>query len=474
MVRTITRTAFAMAKDTSEPAQHVPAWKKLGLKLKYAKETNEDDTPMNEAPEPTEKSDKAESKEKKKRKKSSEQGDGEEATKKKRRHDDKDDEKKKKKKRVSFGPDTKSKDGGSSSDSDADDEGDSSETVTASEEPEPEPKMDEKEIEDMKKRKREKKKERKNKDKTGSSAPAHVHETPILSYLSHYYRDRATWKFQKNRETNLFKHLYSLEHVPTLYNAALLTYLQGLKGDAAKARLRQGAAEVIKADMEAEKKGDGENTESVDEGAGSEYQKAVDAFRSSLSSGDMEELNDATAVESFDADTQKRLQKRHRAELVFFAVAEKVFVLEKPAPKKEQPENKKRKNRTAVVEISSSSESEETSSSGSDSDSDSDEASSSETKPTPKKTASSESSDETSSSGSSSSESDSEDDTSAPMKKPAAKNPTPAAKKEQPATTQAEQPYQPSKPTPKNKKKQKRKVRTAQIEISSSSESDSD
>ncbi|KAJ5141238.1 hypothetical protein N7476_009019 [Penicillium atrosanguineum] len=432
-----------MAKDTAVAST------KKSSNDKHSKDTDEthDDQPMTDV--------KSKSKDKKKRKKSSE--DDESTKKKKRRHDSDDDTtEKKKKKRVSFGPGTKIEDGSGD---------ETSETVTGEEEAEAEPtetKSDEAAeaeaaLEEMRKRKREKKKER----KTGAApSTAQIHETPILSYLNRYYKDRESWKFQKNRETNIFKHMYSLEHVPAPFNAALLAYMQGLKGDMAKMRLSQGAATVLKADTE--------------QAADADFEKAIEEFRSTLLKG-----GDVNETEDVSGDVQKRLQRRQRAELVFFAVTGKLFTNEemkeqqRAAAKeraKEAAKLKKRKNRTAIV--ISSSESEDTSDDDSGSSDDEEKKTpvakaKSVAKPTP-----ADASDATSSSGSSdSSSSDSDGDDEAPApKKPAAKaTKAPKAKKVKPAKPAKVEEVEPS----KNKKKQKRKQRTVNIEISSS-ESDSD
>ncbi|CAG8240785.1 unnamed protein product [Penicillium olsonii] len=440
-----------------------PASKKLESRPKKAKDspTTEDDT-------------KLEKKDKKKRKKfeseeAAPETDGELKKKKKRRHaeddgeqKDKDTESRKKKKRVSFGPGTKENDGDSDSDSDAAESNEAA--VSDGADADIEDKEADKALEEMKKRKREKKKQR----KTGTvSTEGQIHETPILSYLSHYHRARETWKFQKNRETNLFKHLYSLEHVPARYNTSLLVYIQGLKGDAAKQRMSDAARDVIKADMDLDKPKDDEAEETTDPA----YQQAIESFRERLSEGS-EDLDNSDIPEELSADAQKRLPKRQRGELVFFAVTGKLFSAEDAKPKRkpkvvEPPANKKRKNRTMVVDISSS-----------ESDSDDDTPSS---KKSVSKSAPDISDDETSSSGSSSdsssSSSDSDDSdavapTPAPAKQPA---PTSSGPSEvAPKKNAKKQKFVPEKKEPKAPKKtQKRKLRTAQIEISSS-ESDSD
>ncbi|EKV17810.1 proteasome component Prs2 [Penicillium digitatum] len=461
-----------------------PASKKLGSKLKKPKDSTKDEGSADaQKSTPSKKNAKSDKKDKKKRKSTSEDAapetDSEMKKKKKRRHteddndqkDEDDGSHKKKKKRVSFGPGTKEFDGDSESESDDADSNDAATTDGAEADTED---VGDKTAEEMKKRKREKKKQRK--DGTASTELP-IHETSILSYLSHYHRARATWKFQKNRETNLFKHLYSLEHVPSKYNTSLLAYMQGLKGDAAKVRMSNAARDVIKADMDLDKPKDDEESENQGPSTNPEYLEAINAFRECLPKGD-EDLDNVKFGDKLEGDVQKRLPKRQRAELVFFAVAGRLFSaedLKKPKSKPKAPEppvNKKRKNRTMVVDISSSSE---------DSDDD---------VPAPKKAVSKpapDSDDETSSSGSSSdSDSDSDNKSSvapAPSKQRAASTPSSSAPsgvaipKETKAAPKKKEKFVPARKEKLKpavpKKTQKRKLRTARIEISSS-ESDSE
>ncbi|RJE17683.1 Uncharacterized conserved protein DUF2373 [Aspergillus sclerotialis] len=407
-------------------AARVPAWKKLGLKLKYAKETPQDGNLEKEG---SDEQNKAEGvngevgtseKEKKGKKR---RFDEEEKEDKGEKDEDKKESapKSKKKKRVSFTADTKVRDG-EEEEQDSDQEAGgvsvSSEEKSADkpgipdQQPTDEDGDDEQSATEVKEKKKKKKEKGKKKD-TASTGSSQIHETPILSYLSHYYKYRQTWKFQKNRETHLFKHVLSLEQVPSQYNAALLAYLQGLKSEGAKQRLHQTAEEVVKSDIE--NKAPVENEEgaaTTDEKDGdtpntTDYDKAVDAFRAWLL--DPKEDFDYNNVSGqLDDDTRKKLEKRQRAELMIYAVQGKLFTAEKPKPvekevrpKKVPPGKKKRKNRTAIVEISSSGESESSSSSSSDSDSDSESGK-------PNGTASNTSSSDSDSSSDSSSDSDSD------------------------------------------------------------------
>jgi hypothetical protein len=207
-------------------------------------------------------------------------------------------------------------------------------------------------------------------------------ESPVLAYLSQYYNDRSSWKFQKIREIQLFKHILSLEHVPATYDAAILSYLKGLRGEAAKQRLRELAQAAIKADVEEMKEVYVDLSERpVDDQEPSPmevYRKAVYAFRTKLTAGElMEDLGEA--FEKLNEEMLQRFRKRRRAEIVYFAVNGKVFTMSNlkapPQKGKNDAQNqqviKKKKNRTAVVEISSSS----------DSDSDSDDEKKSSTEP---------------------------------------------------------------------------------------------
>ncbi|KAL4820937.1 hypothetical protein BDW67DRAFT_151589 [Aspergillus spinulosporus] len=245
-----------------------------------------------------------------------------------------------------------------------------------------------------KKKKEKKKKEKKKKEKRegmkgdmdSTSSRQNPGESRVLAYLSQYHNDRPSWKFQKICEIQLFKHILSLEHVPATYDAAILSYLKGLKGEAAKQRLRELAQAAIKADVEEMKEVYVDLSERpIDDQEPSpmeNYKKAVYALRTKLTAGEFTE-DLGKAFEKSNEEMLQRFQKRRRAEIVYFAVDGKVFTMSnlKAPPQKgknatqNQQVIKKKKNRTAVVEISSSS----------DSDSDSDDEKKNSTEPEPVK-----------------------------------------------------------------------------------------
>ncbi|GKZ31611.1 hypothetical protein AbraIFM66950_000247 [Aspergillus brasiliensis] len=406
-------------QQTQQQQQHIPAWKKMGLKLKNAKDTVEE-TGAKRGEVDKKQQDRKKSK---KRRLEDDDDEGKEVK------EDDAEKKKKKKKRVSFSADAKKLDGDAEDQEEEQEQEQEQDQMKVDADAEGDGDKADDEGEGKKKKKEKKKKSKKqdgSNDASSTSTTPRIHETPILSYLSLYHKHRSAWKFQKNRETHLFKHVLSLEQVPTLYNAALLAYLQGLKSEGAKLRLRQIAEEVIKAEIDAEEDQPSAPAETEESKEGEEanegsaatdkasYDKAVGVFRTRLAAG-QEDIDCQDVTGQLNAETLKKYENRARAELVLFAVNGTLFNYHKPKPvgqkgkkaAQNQPGKKKKKNRTAIVEISSSSESE--SSSDSDSDSDSDDEKKTKAKPTTAKASSSkDSSDSDSSSSSSDSDSDSD------------------------------------------------------------------
>lgn len=65
-----------------------------------------------------------------------------------------------------------------------------------------------------------------------------------LDYLHTYYTSPSSWKFSKSRQTHLLRHLFSPGFVPPSYDLALQAYLSGLQGGGAKTRLRTTAQKI--------------------------------------------------------------------------------------------------------------------------------------------------------------------------------------------------------------------------------------
>ncbi|KAG8625301.1 hypothetical protein KVT40_007052 [Elsinoe batatas] len=79
-------------------------------------------------------------------------------------------------------------------------------------------------------------KERKarNKDKPATLAA-------YVQYLEQFHTDRANWKFNKSKQNDILKNLWNVYRIPPSYNDALVTYINGLQGQAARKRISDEA-----------------------------------------------------------------------------------------------------------------------------------------------------------------------------------------------------------------------------------------
>ncbi|KAI4231614.1 MAG: hypothetical protein LQ349_005500 [Xanthoria aureola] len=73
---------------------------------------------------------------------------------------------------------------------------------------------------------------------------------PALTYLSTHQTSPKDWKFSKSRSSYLLRHLFSLPHIPASYTPALESYLSGLESRTAIQAIRQRALDIIKEDDE--------------------------------------------------------------------------------------------------------------------------------------------------------------------------------------------------------------------------------
>ena len=234
-----------MSGDT---IQHVPAWKRLGLKLKYAK----DDVPSQShgngvkshdaTPSQIEGSQSKEPPRKKQRINGSSDA-AIPTTPHKNGSSNPSTETQKLKKQVSFSADTKATDGDTARPA-------TSTSVlplisgntTKDEKPASKPP------------KKPKTRSKASKQPQTSSPKPHAG----LTYLIQFYNDHSAWKFNKSREVWILKHAFSESSIPNIHNFLLAVYLHNLKSTAARQRLKDECQKT----RSAEKSG-GEST--VDE-----------------------------------------------------------------------------------------------------------------------------------------------------------------------------------------------------------------
>ena len=67
---------------------------------------------------------------------------------------------------------------------------------------------------------------------------------PALQYLANHHTSPQSWKFNKAHQNYLIKHLFHLEQVPSSSDPALVSYLKGLASENTKARIRETALET--------------------------------------------------------------------------------------------------------------------------------------------------------------------------------------------------------------------------------------
>ncbi|KAI9759683.1 MAG: hypothetical protein M4579_002160 [Chaenotheca gracillima] len=372
------------SKVTSDSpvATRVPAWKKLGLKLKFAKDVPHDDGHAEKDP--------AEERGRKKRKRSEpeatdnlENGHGPSKSKKPNEEEPlaaaspqtnsntplrraSSTPSPKRRKSVAFTPETKAEDGDSvktlfaawvdSQDLDA-----RAEALQLSVAHQATPsKADTSKPPRENGVKPEKKSKKKAKAKFAEPPAA---EHPALAYLRNYHTSRASWKFNKARQTYLIKHLFDLTQLPSEYDRAICEYIQGLQGAGIRLRIKELAQDVRmgkdesaltangaanggkkKANGKPKKKAATEEKATEKKGEGKEkeaptpedpevvrrkeeYDAALARFVEGLRSRgygafDDEGLSFATEKDAKFRDVNMSAKKRRRAEIVLWAISQ--------------------------------------------------------------------------------------------------------------------------------------------------------
>jgi hypothetical protein len=210
-----------------------------------------------------------------------------------------------------------------------------------------------------------------------------------LEYLNSYCRSRRSWKFNKNREVWILRHILSSDDIPTSFNIALASYVHGLGSKQARLRLLNQCQEALDKEVPEEPSRDETGSDSghmEDPDRRKAYHDdAVKRFKRSLE--DHLDHEQRRADED-DSDYQRWLSRRRRAELLLWAVTPSTPSTEGACGSSQDVRSEphsstsvksangvlssghisKKKNRTAVVEVSSSSEDESGSSDDDDED----------------------------------------------------------------------------------------------------------
>lgn len=162
-----------------------------------------------------------------------------------------------------------------------------------------------------------KKKAKKAKTNNARTTPAEGFSlVPALAYLRQWKTSRETWKFNKNHQTLLIKYAFDASSVPSSDISSFYAYIRDLKGFV-RTRLCETAEEIRKKDMEEGPEG---FPAGVEDKAGKQQQydetlsRLLQQRRGNGGSGSFDEVD--FVMRTADEDVQRRALKRMRAEMV--------------------------------------------------------------------------------------------------------------------------------------------------------------
>lgn len=166
---------------------------------------------------------------------------------------------------------------------------------------------------------------------TSTTAP----ENPALTYLTTHHTTASTWKFSKPHQNHLLKHLFSLIHIPSTYDPALLSYLKGLKGTSARSRIRTQALAIREEDdkwldtkPEESEKMDQETFAECKARRKRDYDAAFARMKAELKAKEDEREEREWELFGEKEEWEQRIRKRRRAEVVLWGVSEDEDVVE--------------------------------------------------------------------------------------------------------------------------------------------------
>jgi WKF domain len=140
---------------------------------------------------------------------------------------------------------------------------------------------------------------------------------PYLQYLRQYHESRETWKFNKNHQSHLLKHVFDIDIIPSDHAHLIFPYVRGLQGSV-RTRLRDAALAVKVKDQEEGVAGFPEDMAAPDkkqreyDAAMKEYVATMTAVNASSKMG----YEEGVLLGLSDAAMAKRVAKRTRAEQI--------------------------------------------------------------------------------------------------------------------------------------------------------------
>lgn len=151
--------------------------------------------------------------------------------------------------------------------------------------------------------------------KKQASPTSTAKDDQIRTYVTTHHLSPSAWKFSKSRQNALLRSVFSLSTLPLSYDLALLSYLRGLQGAAAKSRVRKMALQTRAEDEEWLEGLEPSEKDKARRRA--EYNGAVERVREMLKR--KEELREEQLA---DEEWATKFRKRRRAEVVLWGVGE--------------------------------------------------------------------------------------------------------------------------------------------------------
>ncbi len=96
-----------------------------------------------------------------------------------------------------------------------------------------------------------------------------------VDYLRSFHTDKSSWKFNTKRQKQLLENLFNIDTIPPQDQAALLQYLSGLQGSAARRRVVESALAVLQQIAEKDEVYQAESTMESEEERRAAYQAAL-------------------------------------------------------------------------------------------------------------------------------------------------------------------------------------------------------
>ncbi len=145
---------------------------------------------------------------------------------------------------------------------------------------------------------------------------------PYLQYLRQYHESRDTWKFNKNHQTHFLKHVFDLDIIPSDHTYLIYPYVRGLQGGV-RTRLRDAAVAVKIKDQE---EGATESSENMswDEKKQKEYEAAMEKYARDMTATNASShagYEEGILLGLSDEGMAKRVAKRTRAEQILRELA---------------------------------------------------------------------------------------------------------------------------------------------------------